>query len=67
MKITEETTLAKILDIPKAEDILAKHGVPCVSCPHAKIEMDKLKLGEICQMYGLDLDKLLKDLTCLSA
>jgi hybrid cluster-associated redox disulfide protein len=61
-KITKDATLAGILENPKAEEILAKHGVPCVTCPYAKMEMDKLKLGEICKMYGIKLDDLLKDL-----
>jgi hypothetical protein len=64
-KITKESTLAEILDIKGTEDILAKHGVPCVTCPMAKMEMDKLKIGEVCKMYGVDLEKLLKDLTVL--
>jgi len=62
MKITKETTLAEILEIKGAEDVLIKHGVPCVSCPYAKTEMDKLKIGEVCKMYGVDLVGLLKDL-----
>jgi hybrid cluster-associated redox disulfide protein len=61
-KITKETTLAEIIGISGTEEVLAKHGVPCVTCPYAKMEMDKLKLGEICQMYGVDVDKLLKNL-----
>jgi hybrid cluster-associated redox disulfide protein len=61
IEITKDTTLAKILENPEAEEVLAKHGVPCVSCPYAKMEMDKLKLGEICKMYGIKLDDLLKD------
>ena len=63
-EITKETTLAEILEISGAEDVLAKHGVPCVTCPHAKMEMDKLKIGEVCKTYGVDLAKLLKDLPC---
>ncbi len=61
-KITKDTTLAQIIDVPGVGAVLAKHGVPCVTCPYAKMEMDKLKLGEVCKMYGVDLDKLLKDL-----
>jgi hybrid cluster-associated redox disulfide protein len=63
IEITKDTTLAKILEDPKTGEILAKHGVPCVTCPYAKMEMDKLKLGEICKMYGIKLDDLLKDLS----
>ena len=66
-KIAKDATLAEILEIPGAEEVLTKHGVPCVTCPYAKMEMDKLKIGEVCKMYGVDLDKLLKDLTGLSA
>jgi hybrid cluster-associated redox disulfide protein len=61
-KITKNTTLKKIMEKDKAEEILAKHGVPCVSCPMAKFEMDSLQIGQICKMYGLNLEKILKDL-----
>ena len=61
-EIKKDTTLSEVLKVPKAEEILAKHNVPCLTCPFAKIEMEKLKIGDICKMYGLDLDKLLKDL-----
>lgn len=60
--ITEKTTLKKILDKKGAEEILAKHGVPCVSCPMAELEMKKLKIGEICNMYSLPLKDVLNDL-----
>ncbi len=62
MKITNKTTLKEILETPGAEGVLAKHGVPCVSCPMAKFELDKLEIGEVCKMYGIDLEKLLEDL-----
>lgn len=62
MKITKETTLAEVLAKNGAEEILHKHGVPCVTCPYAKMEMDKLRLADICQTYGLKLEDLLKDL-----
>jgi hybrid cluster-associated redox disulfide protein len=62
MEITKDTTLGKIIALPGKEAVLKKHGVPCVTCPFAKMEMDKLKLGQICEMYGLNIDKLLKDL-----
>ncbi|MFH1643087.1 MAG: DUF1858 domain-containing protein [Patescibacteria group bacterium] len=61
-KITENTSLIDILEYSGAEKILAKHNVPCVTCPFAKMEMDKLKIGQICEMYGIDLEKLLSDL-----
>lgn len=61
MKITKDTTLSEVMD-EKFQKIMAKYNVPCLSCPMAKMEMEKLRLGEICQMYGIDLEGLLKDL-----
>lgn len=62
MKITKNSTLEKIMEKSGAEKILAKHSVPCLSCPMAKFEISELKIGEVCKMYGIKLDKLLKDL-----
>jgi len=62
MKITEKTVLADVLGLKNKEEILVKHNVPCVTCPFAKMEMDKLKIGQICEMYGIDLKKLLSEL-----
>lgn len=62
MKITEDTTLAEILNNPEAKKILAKYNLPCLSCPFAKMEMENLKIGEICKTYNIDIEKLLNDL-----
>jgi len=62
MKITKDTTLAKVLEIKGAEKTLSKFQMPCLGCAMAQMEMDSLKLGDICNVYGLDLDKLLKEL-----
>ena len=62
MKITKNTTLAKVLEINGTEEILSKFQMPCLGCPMAQMEMNTLKLGGICSMYGLDLDKMLKEL-----
>ena len=62
VKFTKDTTLAKVLGDAELEKVLAKHNVPCLGCPFAKIEMNKLKIGEICKMYGIKLEPLLKDL-----
>ena len=64
-KITKDTTLSNILKKPKAQDVLTKYNVPCVTCAFARMEMDKLKIGQICEMYGLDLEGLLKGLNKL--
>jgi len=61
-KITKEKTLAEILNLPGAAKILAKYNLPCLSCPFAKMEMENLKIGQVCQMYNIDVKKLLKEL-----
>lgn len=61
-KITKDTTLAEVLEMSDAEEILAKYKVPCLTCPMAKMEMQVLKIGDICKMYGIDSEKLLKEL-----
>lgn len=67
MKVTQDTTLAEILEIPGAQEILAKFKVPCLTCPMAQMEMQCLKLGDVCRMYGIDETKLLKELRELKA
>ena len=61
-KVTKQTVLADLIGDQKIEKILAKHKVPCLTCPFAQQEMAGLKLGDVCQMYGLDAEKLLIDL-----
>jgi len=58
----KDTTLSKILKNPDNEKVLAKYNLPCLTCPLANMEMDELKIGNICKMYGIDADKLLADL-----
>ncbi len=64
-KIDEKTTVAKVLEKKGAENILKKHNFPCLGCPMARYEIDSLKLGEVCKMYGIDTKKLLKELNKL--
>jgi hypothetical protein len=61
-KFSNKSVLSEILKAKDGEEILHKHGVPCVTCPFAKMEMENLQLGQICQMYNLDLRKILSDL-----
>ena len=61
-KITAKTTLKKILENPKSEEILTKYGVPCVSCPMAAFELEELEIGKVARMYNLDLKSILKEL-----
>jgi hypothetical protein len=61
-KFIKESTLAEILKSPGAEKILAKYNLPCLWCPFASLELDKLKIGQVCQIYEIDAERLLKDL-----
>ena len=61
-EITKDTILAEILKYPGVEKTLAKYNLPCLGCPFAKLEMENLKIGEVCKMYGIDLKGLLKEL-----
>ena len=65
MKVNESTTLANILKIDGAETMLAKYQLPCLHCPMAKAEMDDLKIGEVCKMYGIDAKSLLEDVNSI--
>lgn len=66
MKITKDTALAEILKMPGAERILAKYNLPCLNCPFAELEMENLKIGRVCKMYGIDIEKVLKELNKLN-
>jgi len=61
-KITSKTTLAKIIEQKTGAKVLMENGVPCLSCPMSQFEIDKLKIGEVCKMYGLNLVKILNEL-----
>lgn len=61
-EITENTTLAEILKIPGVEKILAKYNLPCLTCPFAQMEMDVLKIGQVCKNYNIDAEKLIAEL-----
>jgi hypothetical protein len=62
MKITKNTTLKEVLEIKGVEKILSKHNVPCVTCPFARFEMEKLTLGDIAKSYNINLKDLIEDL-----
>jgi len=61
-KITKDSTLAEILKSPELEKVLAEYNLPCLSCPMAKLEMENLKIGQVCQIYRIETEKLLKEL-----
>ena len=62
MKVTKNTKLSELLENPKAVEILRKNDLPCLTCPFAQYEMDKLKIGDVCKMYGIKSEPLLKEL-----
>ena len=64
-KIIKDTTLDEILRNSGAEEVLAKYKLPCLHCPMAKFEIENLKLGQVCKIYGIDIKKLLKELNSL--
>ena len=66
MKIDRDITFEKVLGIKGAEKVLSKYQFPCLHCPMAKMEMGYLKLGDVCETYGIDLKKLLKELNQLN-
>ncbi len=61
-KFSKNSTLAEILGYPGIEKILAKHNLPCLWCPLARFEAESLKIGQICEVYQIDSEKLLKNL-----
>jgi hybrid cluster-associated redox disulfide protein len=64
--ISKDTILAEILKTDGAEEVLHKYNLPCLHCPMAAQELGVLTLGQVCEMYGLDRDGLLKDLNKLA-
>jgi|GEM_PF-507954 len=63
---TGSSKLSVALKNPSTYEALIKHNVPCIHCPMAQLEMDKLTLAQISQTYGIDLNKLLNDLNLAS-
>ena len=64
MAITEDMTIAKVLESnQKAAEILAKYGMHCVGCAIASGET----IGQAAQAYGLDAEKLIKELNELNS
>ena len=61
-KITKDSILAEILKQSGVEKILEKYNFPCLTCPRAKFEIENLKIGEVCKIYGIDSEKLLEEL-----
>jgi len=61
-KIGENTKLVEIIRNEKMRKILEKHGIPCVGCPFFVFEAERLTLKEVCEVYKVDTEKLIKEL-----
>ena len=62
MKITGKTKLKELFEMKGVTDILLSHNFPCVMCPMAKMEMDILDIGSVCEMYGINKKKLINEI-----
>jgi hypothetical protein len=60
--ITEKTNLSEILKNPKLLEILEKYNFPCLACPFARMEIENLEIGKVCDLYGIEIEKVLKEL-----
>jgi len=54
----DSNILETIENYPKAVEIFTKSGLPCVGCAAARFE----KLSDVVEEFGIDLDKLIKEL-----
>ena len=54
--------MSQVMKKPGALGVLAKYNFPCLSCPMFSYEMNLMKLGDVCQKYGIDSKKLLAEL-----
>lgn len=62
MQIKEKTKLIEILKNKEGKEILEKYNLPCLSCPFAKMEIEDLELGKVCEIYGIDAKKVIEEL-----
>ena len=62
MKVNKDSVLGDVLKKKGAKEVLEKFNFPCLGCPMAQMELGFLKIGDVCNKYGLDLKKILKEL-----
>jgi len=60
--ITKDTILADVLSCPGSEEILMKHKLPCLTCPLSAFEIKELKIGQVCEFYGIDAKRVIEEL-----
>ena len=61
-RITEDTTIEELLKRRETVMVLFRYGLPCLTCPMARFEAGKLKIGEVARAYNIDVKALLEDL-----
>jgi len=61
-KFNKDSKLSEIIASEKGRQILMEFGVPCPTCPFFAAEAEKLTIGDVCNMYGIDVEKLLEAL-----
>jgi hypothetical protein len=59
---TEKSKLKDIMKLKNGLEILQKYSIPCAVCPLARMEMDMLEIGQIADMYDIDIEDLLKEI-----
>ena len=59
MKIDKDTKIGELLEnAPGKADILLEAGMHCLGCPASQAET----LEEACEVHGIDVEELLKEL-----
>ncbi len=59
MNFTRETKIGEILEVaPEKAEILLQAGMHCIGCPASQAET----LEEACEVHGIDVDELVKNL-----
>ncbi len=59
MKIDKNTKIGDLIkEAPEKAEILLKAGMHCLGCPASQAET----LEEACQVHGINVDELLRDL-----
>ncbi len=61
-KYNKDTKLSELMGNEETICVLARFNVPCLSCAFARAEMQQLKIGDVCGMYGINLTDLIEAL-----
>jgi len=61
-KVTEDSMLGRIIHDERIIPLLEKYNFPCVGCPLAQYELEKLKVVEIAKFYGINAEEMIKEI-----